>query len=199
MKPKTILKIVGGIVGTILLGAIGSGFWERLLAPGLDWIFRTSVQLINSVSLNYKNGIYEAAAKGFHEDYSHRVFLIGILLLSFFMSIYAARKHEKMNDRFLQRYLRHKEFFQNLAVLLTFAFIVMSFYSVGRHGAINQITTYSIQSLNILRPFVGEKKYLLLKSEFFLIRSFDQFADFNSLIIREANANNLNLPVYEPL
>ncbi|MFA5906619.1 MAG: hypothetical protein WC836_22005 [Desulfobacula sp.] len=80
MRPQTIFKIIAGVVATVILGAVGSGVWERLLAPGLDWLFRVIVAAISWVSLNYKNGIYHAAALGFHETYSFRAFaLIGVV------------------------------------------------------------------------------------------------------------------------
>ena len=199
MTPKTIWNILGGIAATVILGAVGSGVWERLLSPALDWMFRTSVDLVSTVSLRYKNGIYEAAAKGFHEDYSLRIFAIALLFLSLFFLIYAMRKHDGMNQRFIQPLLSRKGLAQWIAVVASIAFALMVFYSVARHQATNQITTYSIQSMDILRPYIGEEKYILFRSNFLLIKSADQFERFNLSLIQEAKAGGVSLPDFEPL
>lgn len=199
MTPKTIRNILGGIAATVILGAVGSGVWERLLSPALDWMFRASVDLVSTVSLRYKNGIYEAAAKGFHEDYSLRIFLIASLVLSLFLLTYAMRKHDDMNQRFIQPLLARKGLAQWLAVVASFAFALFVFYSVARHQATNHITTYSIQSMDILRPYIGEQKYILFRSNFLQIKSADQFERFNLSLIQEAKASGVSLPDFEPL
>ncbi|QKQ25157.1 hypothetical protein [Candidatus Reidiella endopervernicosa] len=96
MNFKTILKVIVGIIVTIVLGAIGSGVWERILSPALDWIYRFSVGLISKVSIDYKNNIYEAAEMGFHEDFSFRLFLITTLLLSLALLLYVNSKFGKL-------------------------------------------------------------------------------------------------------
>lgn len=40
---KKIIKIALGIAATIVLGAIGSGLWERFLGPFLDWLTRQTI------------------------------------------------------------------------------------------------------------------------------------------------------------
>ncbi len=199
MERKTILKIIGGITATIILGAVGSGVWERILAPGLDWLFRSGVDLISTVSLNYKNRIYESAAKGFHEDYSLRIFSITLLLFSLFLGIYAMRKHGRIYQIISQPLLNHKKGLQLAALIASVAFMYMTLFAVGRHDTINRITTYSMQSMEILRPHIGEQKYLLLKSEYLQIKSADEFVQFNDSIVQKAKANSLSLPDFKPL
>lgn len=198
MTQKTILKIIGGITATIILGAVGSGVWERILSPGLDWLFRCVVDLISNISLNYKNGIYESAAKGFHEDYSLRIFSITLLFISLFLFIYASRKHERINQLIFQPLLNHKKWLQWAALIASTAFMYLVLFSVGRHDAINRITTYSMQSMEILRPYIGEQKYLFLKSEYLQIKSADEFIQFNASIVEKAKENSVSLPNFKP-
>ena len=80
MKLQTVTKVLGGFAAAILLGAIGSGVWERLLSPLLDGGYRATVDLVSHVSVAYKDNIYLAASKGFREDLSLRTFsLVGVL------------------------------------------------------------------------------------------------------------------------
>lgn len=199
MTTKTTFKILGGVATAIILGAIGSGIWECLLSPGLDWIFRSSVDLFSAYSLNYKDSIYESAAKGFHENYSFRTFAIASLLLALYLMVSSMLMHDRIGHRFKQHYLAHKSKLQWFAMVASFSFSLFIMYTIGRHETVNNITTYSTQSLEIIRPYVDEKKYHLLKSTYFQIKSAAQFEKFNSSLQKEAKASNVTLPYYDPL
>ncbi len=43
------LKIIAGILATILLGAVGGGLWERVLSPALDKLSRAAIQLVDGI------------------------------------------------------------------------------------------------------------------------------------------------------
>lgn len=58
-------KIIKGglaVIGTILLGAIGSGVWSWLLAPSLQWIGRTVLNLASLGANSYKDAVYQQIA-----------------------------------------------------------------------------------------------------------------------------------------
>ena len=52
MKNK---KILGTILGAIVLGAIGSGLWAKLFAPAFDWIIDKSIRFLSTVFVYFKN------------------------------------------------------------------------------------------------------------------------------------------------
>lgn len=199
MGPRILIKVVGGIAATIILGAVGSGLWERVLAPGLDWSFRTSVDLVSSLSLNYKNGIYRSAAQGFHEDYSLRVFAIVSLMLSLAAMVSTLVRDEHMRRVVLFLVRGRKEWLHRAALVGSLAFSLVVFYSIGHQEAVNRTVTYSIRSMDILRPHVGEQEYFAMLAEFYQIKSAKQFQHFHDSIIREARAAAVTLPEFEPL
>ena len=81
MKIEKILKILFGIVSTIILGAIGSGVWERLLSPALGEFGNFLTTTISSISERYSNSIYTDASFVISYDQSRVV----VLLLMFFV------------------------------------------------------------------------------------------------------------------
>ncbi|QOY53140.1 hypothetical protein [Candidatus Sulfurimonas baltica] len=56
------LKIIAGMLATIILGAIGSGFWERILSPGFDKLQYFVVNKISFFYTGYLDSIYEDAS-----------------------------------------------------------------------------------------------------------------------------------------
>jgi hypothetical protein len=65
-----LLKVLGGISAAIILGAIGSGVWARILSPFIDWVYIHIINIINTVYTGNKDSIYLAATQGFNDRYS---------------------------------------------------------------------------------------------------------------------------------
>jgi hypothetical protein len=92
------LKWFGGILGAIILGAIGSGVWESILKHLLT---STRDFFLNIVSLgikSYKDATYSEIGKGFHEASSLDlqtlfVFLLIFALFGVVMFLYFSTKH----------------------------------------------------------------------------------------------------------
>lgn len=59
---KTVLKWIIGVVGAILIGAIGSGVWQNLLGPGRHTGSRWLLDLASLGLLSYKNSVYQQVA-----------------------------------------------------------------------------------------------------------------------------------------
>ena len=59
---KTVLKWALGVVGTLLLSALGSGVWQSLLGPAIHASSRWVLDLASLGLTSYKNGVYEQIA-----------------------------------------------------------------------------------------------------------------------------------------
>lgn len=80
MDRKTILRATLGILGTVLIGAIGSGVWEHILQPALSWT-RDSVLNVASLGIEtFKDDTYREIAQGFREAASGQVYFLLVLL-----------------------------------------------------------------------------------------------------------------------
>jgi hypothetical protein len=70
---------------------------------------------------------------------------------------------------------------------------------VKRQEQVNKITTYSLRSLDILRPYFGEEKYIKMLSDYYQISNASQFYLFNNKIMHDANIYGVKLPEFKPL
>src|ERR1035437_392134 len=101
-------QIVLGFLGTILLGAVGSGFWELGLKPVFQWLGRILLTAVTLGSNTVRDDIYKEAGKGLHETSSLQLYWLVILSL-FLMCSYVlgvassgrgSRKFRKDLDEF---------------------------------------------------------------------------------------------------
>lgn len=61
---NTIFNWIIGIIVTILLGAVGSGFWEIMLKPVLRYISFKSMSLTTFVFKRWRDSIYKSIGSG---------------------------------------------------------------------------------------------------------------------------------------
>jgi hypothetical protein len=199
MSFKSISKIVVGVCITILLGAIGSGVWENILSPGLDWTYRAAVDLVSTVSLDYKNRIYEKASMGFHEDFSFRLFSLVTMLLPLLLMFLGANKFSQLFNVFKGIIDTSSIKFQLVMQVLIFSFAFFALYANARNEAIQKTRSYSLISLDILHPYVGGERFIQLKSEFLQVKTSEEFYSFNKVIVHEAKINALAIPEFDPI
>lgn len=197
------IKIILGIIGTILLGAIGSGLWDRFLSGFFDSVVNVSVELVNLIFKTYKDGIYETASLGFHESYS-LIWIMLVISLMPLMYIQILRKHpvsgekrKKVDNKTADFIISNNGYKFILALTLTV--LVLSIFIVSKVSYTNRVITYSIRSLDVVKPFVGDKKHALLLSQFYQVRDTDDYDAFHDLIKTIARENELRLPENEPL
>jgi hypothetical protein len=77
------------IIGTIFLGALGSGLWELAVKPPGTWISKAMYTVVTLGSHRLTDAIYREAARGHHEQASLDVLVIlfaGIASLAFYIS-----------------------------------------------------------------------------------------------------------------
>ena len=73
------------------------------------------------------------------------------------------------------------EFTKSIPYIASIFFIfTVTFFLLSRTNSINQINRQSSVNMETIRPYIGEQKYLELRSDYLLIRNevaFDQFQD----------------------
>ena len=80
------LKLFLGVIVTIVLGAIGSGFWDLALKPLWLSVSKMFFEVISSISSSFKESTYKDVAKGFREFPSIRAFSIALSLFFLYFS-----------------------------------------------------------------------------------------------------------------
>ncbi len=202
MDLKYYLKIFLGLIGTIFLGAMGSGLWERVFSPLFDKLMELSINSINFFFFTYKDSIYNEVSNGFHEYYSLQLWTLLLLLIPMLyvriLAIHPVQKQEKKNLSFITLFLVSKKGYWFI-VGITFLVLAIMSFSMLRHKYINSTITYATTSMEILKPYITEQEYILLRSQFFSISNSKQFENFYIKINDLAKKNTLELHDFNPL
>jgi hypothetical protein len=188
------IKIIAGILITILLGAIGSGIWERFLSPMVDATYRGTVSLISSVYTGYLDSIYVSAARELPDVYQRKIaFLIIIIVASYL--IFVSIKHGNWKSPFLNSLgIAASKILPLQGLLLGVVMLAMSYFGLAKASYSQDIKSYSFHSMEILRPYIGESDYLTLKSEYYRIENSSEFQLFNEKIVDKSKEFKVKLP-----
>jgi len=201
MKNKNILKVVGGFIGLIFIGAVGSGVWEKLLSPLWSYLIDKTIRFLSSIFSSFKDLIYFKASQGFHEEYSLVLLELFLgLMCGIFTSVLITRymiRNDKVRDGITSLMLSSKEFI--LFNFLVLALLVTTLFIVIKEEYTNKITMKSINSIEIISPFIDIKTSQLLKSEFLSIKKAEDYNNFYKKMMELATKNNLDLPLFKPL
>lgn len=200
MQIKSV-KIVSGVFAAIILGAIGSGIWEKILSPVLSVCSEAIINLISSISISYKNSIYSNAANGFHEKHSLTLliwFLFAIVGLYCGMFLRMLIKKDKKVEKSTFDAFMSKSFFYIFA-FLTLIVISMAAFMGIKENYTNKITTWSLRSIEILSFNISNETYCELKSSFYKIENAKDFYDFYEKLQTISGKYNVKIPQFDPL
>lgn len=201
------LKITIGILGTILLGAIGSGLWERFLSRWVDKLVELSIQLVDLIFTTYTDSIYADAALGFHENYSLQIYIL-IFALMPILYYGLIRRHpierKKRQERREQGHKGATDFLRSdmgliFLYALTVTITMYSLFFLANISYTNRVITFSLRSIDIVAPHVEPEKTIEMKSNFYQIKNTGNFDDFYSEITEMAQRHSLQLPEFNKL
>src|SRR5688572_7256979 len=83
---RSLSRLTAYALGTVFLGAIGSGLWERVFSPLFGSVSRSLLGALVSVSRTYRESLYRGIGEGASDIYAELPFnavLIGLVLLPF--------------------------------------------------------------------------------------------------------------------
>lgn len=194
------IKLAVGIISAIILGSIGSGFWERYLSKLWDGFLNYTNSLIFDFYGDYEDSLYQQAARGFNDgiEFSNSIILsviiallmLNILLMSFFHS-YGSEVIEALADFF-----KHKLFIF-ISASLIFAVFFQTLERKVELSRINEVRVDFHTSLKIVRPYISERKYNEKVSKFHMMKNkkdYLQIRDYFELI---AKSQSFELPKYD--
>jgi hypothetical protein len=171
-----------------------------MLGPFLDWLTKSTVGLYASIVGTYQDSIYESAAKGLHEEHSLVVHTVVIALLPF-LYYYLLRRHpthQRDPNEAFRLFIRSRSGYWFLMFLTVAMFFGTAFASLRlRH--VNETITYSLSSFEIVRPIVGEARYVDLRARFYSMRTASEFQTIYVEVTSAAKRGGRALPLYDPL
>lgn len=196
------IKLCGWVLGMILLGAIGSGAWDRLLNPLFNSIFRFSIFIYTLGFKSFSNSMYQEVAKGFHELISLKILyyilgaFLGIATSPLIIIIYRSIQ-KKIHPRYKPK-LALKTFVLNIVFpLYTILIATVIFISLSASFYVNNAITYFNQCLAICSPYMSNEAVLVFKSKFAQINSKEAYVDLIHELKSIADSNNLSMPYFE--
>jgi hypothetical protein len=197
-------KVILGIAGTIVLGAIGSGVWELFFSPVFSWLGRGILTIVTLGLDSVRNAIYAGVAKGHREEASLFVytFLITMILVSpfFFVQIWmiiARRKQEK--NKTPEQLAKAQRARRRVFIFSTFflALVASIIYVRGlMHTYTNAAITHFYQSLTIVLPYISMEEERQFRSDFARIAKKEDYAELMEKLKARADSRNIKLPQF---
>ena len=182
-EPKGGRKVAAAILGTLVLGAIGSGIWDRVGGPLFDVITRLLIGGIDLITRTYKDSIYREAAYGFQEassSFIHQQFL-GILPVFYFFLIlrhpWLKEKMPRSGDSRFKTLIRSSKGFYLISVVTVIVFVTC-FVSVMRLTYVRGVITYAQTTIQRLAPHIDEQEEEELLAQLRSVRESEDYYAF---------------------
>lgn len=194
------LKVIAGVFATILLGAIGSGLWERILSPVLDSISRKAILFVDGIYSGYLDSIYRSAAFDLPNIYQQKIAALLLIIVGLFWGVSIATKYDwrsMLSKLFPATSTNVIHAIRVYFLIVALSLLVMGMFLLSKADYVQKTILYSCRSLEILHPYIGEEKYLILKSEYHQVDSAKAFERFNSKLIALSKENKVSLPEFK--
>lgn len=217
------LKWILAIVGTVILGAIGSGLWTLLFDPISRWVGR-ALFAIATLGLNaLRTDVYASVAKGLHEQASLLMVAYFLLLVFGFFGFYMGtllgrkiatrdtakvisqmeRDNPDTDDRekriIVALEARYIAALRKLNKSLMFLFIVVAVFCSFQLFTLNyanSAVTHFKQCLAICEPYVSEVESKHFRSRFAQIESREHYESLLRDICKVVVANGAKCPEF---
>ena len=192
-RPKWLLSILG----TLLLGALGSGLWSAVLAPIGSSIARGLMSFLTLGITSAKDGTYRMAAEGLAERPS--VFLLvfsGAFFLTIVITLFAwvmvtPRLRGWLSDapsaRLVQTSARLRRWALGLSLFNVFLVAVV-LVQIMFLGYANTVASRFIQQLTVVAPYITPEQRTLFASRFASVKTRSEFVtvfeELNAIALR---------------
>lgn len=204
-----IAKYALSIMGAIILGALGSGLWNAVLAPLFSIAYNSILTVITFGITSIKNGTYLDIAKGMHEEASvHWLNYFGSFLFSipislviyvYFTRILIQKIIEKADEKesresrwiFLRRILL---FCLIIFLVLTSMLAVPIMLTLYKNKAV----THFAQCFTICRPYMDLTEEKMIQANFAKIRNREDYVRVLSALEQIALRNRDEIPKFDP-
>ncbi len=173
---KTVLNTTLGILGAIIVGALGSGVWELLLGPAIRTSTRWTLDFASLGLTSYKNRVYhEIAADNQSLVDVQTLFLVTIIMYALVIGVFlfklsdASRlRQEVAADPKSVGRLRLALYVSSLVIGFTF---VNQFISLARLSYVNSADAHYHHVLRVDTPYLDSREQAEVESDFAQISS----------------------------
>ncbi len=190
----------------LFVGAIGSGLWSWIGSPLSFWFADKFVYVFSKVSSSYIDYLHTNIGKAYYEESSAIIKItLDMIVISIYLSvplIFIKARRAMLNKkpkRFMKKMIESKKGY--ITILTVFLIISTSAILVMASSIIKTNYNYSAinyieRSTEILAPYLTEKEILMLRSEFRLIESAEQFYNLDNRLKFLSNLHSINIPEF---
>lgn len=207
---KLVSKKILSIMVVIFLGALGSGLWELFLKDILFYLLNFTLLLIHDIFNSFGNSLYSDVGKNISRLVVLPAHLMLIFMIGFywFIALRFSRTVAKYdNDEYESEEINYDKSFlirhiHKIKVInYIFAIFITIFYSYSIIESNNNFRSaiYLDQSIEILRPYISEDEFRLLRSEFRQIDTLNKFKILYMKVNEISYLKKIELPKYSPL
>lgn len=179
------------IVGTIILGALGSGLWDLAIKPFLKFSTEFVVNILLEAFGGVQSSIYKDIASLDRE-------ITGQVLVSFFMgslmgvvTVLVSRTFRKVDKDGETISSRPSKFYM---ALLGLYILVFTTSTVGRTSYVLGKQNDYLQLKRIVSPYLSEDEIIKIDSEFSLIDSIEEYLKLMEKMKAVTAEQNIQLP-----
>ena len=204
------------VIGTIFLGALGSGLWDAALKPVFQYLGKYIFSILTFGAKRASDNIYIEAARSHHEAPSIKIyFIITMLLLGTLFGIETilvkkvyiddepiieiteCKKMESDSEIKDCVKAKFREKISNdlpFLILISIFMAVVIFYATIEMSRINRIVTYFHQCLKICLPHISDADAKIFEQKFSLMREKKDFIELIEKFKLVAEDNEITLP-----
>ena len=193
---KSIIKWICSIVGAVLVGAVGSGVWERIISPLFSSVMRLVAEYYSNISSGYANDIYIIAVRGTTDIYAAKVNYMIVFVVS--VALLLMGTYDSI-ERFMERrgiIMFHRKSMKIYCTFTGIVLLVLVIINTSKANAAIEIRDASFRSFEILRPYVDEKEYYNFRAMFYSIKKKHDFDQFASALAAHKSLKGVELPVF---
>ncbi len=203
----TRLKWTLAVLGTVVVGALGSGLWENVLGPASGWLLRT---LLNVGALGvgaFRDSVYRQIAANNSQDASLLLVAVAVGGAGFGAGVlsgglYGSWKRKKLAERGKEEYNRSTLRFARsgyagpvvlAGLLLMSAFVAVS---ASRVCYVAEAQAYYSQLRAAVRPYVKDSDQAIFDSRFATMRKKTDYVSLVASLHSIANAHAVVVPEF---
>ena len=183
----------------ILLGAIGSGFWDLFLKDFFEYVLNLLVVIADKIFIGYADSLYDDVGRGqtIHLLTITPIILISIIIIApwifTFRLFFPYVDEDKTLIETSTKAMKYISLIAAISILVLYGSVFFdSAYTL-------KTANYIEQSIEIIRPAIDDKKHILLRSKYRSIDTFDEFKSLYLELQEIANTADKKLPDFSPL
>jgi hypothetical protein len=209
-----------GIIGTIMLGAIGSGLWSLLLEPSLSWVARGTLTLATLGISSVRDNVYQDIAKGYTE--APGLFLIALItgfiffvvlgyssfrlgqfvgdrIFSKFIKRHLSTETDKIVEKLeleLKKYENHLRKLEIVLIVLTILIASFLYVQYSMLKYTNSAITHFQQCFTICRPYLDEAQEKKVLAQFSQIKNKQDYIDLMNQLYEIGHKKGADFPKF---